>query len=177
MRKVSKTSVLWVCAIIGFILTLYMVEASAEVSVHNGGYGTFDMKKYDEITVNKVLANGDTECIGAYNRYYFADFLFVICFGIFQCMISNAVYRKIKVSYRRIAIGFPIARGIFDIVENILLLITINNYPQINNKVITIASIATQSKIWCIRIWVVLILLGLIYNIGKRIILKHDEVV
>ena len=49
MQKINKTTILWICAVIGFIFTLYLVEASsfssAEVAVHNGGYGTFDMKK------------------------------------------------------------------------------------------------------------------------------------
>ena len=172
MRKINKTGVLWICAVIGFIVTLYMVEASsfgsAAVAVHNEGYGTFDMKKYDYASVTDVLANMDSEGIRVYQKYYFADFLFIICFGLIQCMISSAVYKKNKLIYRRIAIGVPIARGIFDVIENVLLFITITNYPKVSNGLIMIASISTQCKLWCIRIWVVMLLIGIVYNICKK---------
>lgn len=169
--------VLWIFVILGFILTLYMVEASSfgssEVALHNEGYGTFDMKKYDTQVVKEVLEQADTECIHVYHKYYLADFLFILFFGLLQGMISNAVYSGNKLIYRRIAVSIPIARGIFDVIENILLLVTINNYPEVNAGVIKVASIATQCKLWCIRIWVVLILVGLLYCIYRRIFAKQ----
>lgn len=173
MRKIRITGVLRMGVVIGFILTLYMVEVSsfgsAAVAIHNGGYGTFDMKKYDYVSVVQVLSHMDLECVTAYQRYYLADFLFVICFGLLQCMTSTAVYRKNKKVYRRIAIGLPIARGIFDVIENVLLLITIGNYPKINRGLVAVASISTQCKLWCIRIWIGMLLVGIIYNIYKKI--------
>lgn len=173
MRKVSKKGVLRVCVIIGFFLTLYMVEAgsfgSAEVALHNGGYGTFDMKKYDAEVVAEVLAYADSEYVNVSYKYYFADSLFIIFFGLFQCMLSAAVYGKNKVICKRFAIAVPIARGFFDLVENILLLKTIHDYPKINNGLIATASVSTQCKLWCIRIWAVTLILGIGYHICKRI--------
>ena len=172
MQKRRGKGLLWAGVVIGFFIALYLVESdtfgSAAVAVHNGGYGTFDMKSYDEKIVAQVLAQADAECREAYYRYYGMDFVFILFFGLLQYMLSGAVYRNTKAVLKWIAVGVPIARGIFDMVENLLLLITISRYPDINSGMIRAASVSTQCKLWCIRIWVVFILGGLSYNAFRK---------
>ena len=90
MQKRRGKGFLWAGVVIGFFIALYLVESdtfgSAAVAVHNGGYGTFDMKSYDEKIVAQVLAQADAECREAYYRYYGMDFLFIL---FLICFTSN----------------------------------------------------------------------------------------
>lgn len=66
----------------------------------------------------------------------------------------------------------PLLRGVFDFVENTLLLIVLYSYPKKLPNVVHISSMATQSKLLMIKIWGVLTLVGiagkLIYPIFTR---------
>lgn len=173
METKKKKILLWVIAVSAFVVSLYLVEASpfgsAAVAAHNGGYGTFDMKSYNPDIVQSVLEKADADYLSVCNRYYLADFLFIACFGLFQCFISTAVYGKDRSIMKRIAVAVPIARGVFDIVENSILLFTINTYPQINPGSVTIASVSTVCKLWCIRIWVILVAVGILFSVYRKL--------
>lgn len=165
------------CAIIiiGFFLILYWVEESSQVvEQYNGGYGTFDMKTYDFQTVETVLASMSPEGYQISYRYYIGDSLFIVFFGLLQCMISRIVYHTLKSRIQFVSILFilsiiiPILRGIADIIENIMLVHTLMRYPVINKSIIEIATIATQVKLGCIKFWVLFMIVGLLL----RIILK-----
>lgn len=177
MKKFSSR-LFYTIIIIGFLLTLYWVEgsnwSSQAVAQYNGGYGTFDMKKYDVHVVERVLASMAPEGYTVSYQYYIGDYLFVIFFGVFQCMISRMVYHSIKSKSQVgnimsiLLIIIPILRGISDIIENSILLYTLISYPTINETMIHVATIATQTKLGCIKLWVLLVIMGLI----MRMILK-----
>lgn len=181
LRKTSKkfsVKLFYAIIIIGFLLMLYWVEdskwSSRAVAEYNGGYGTFDMKTYDVHTTEMVLASMAPEGYQISYRYYMGDYLFVVFFGLLQCMISKSVYNSLKSKTQSayiiftLSIAIPILRGIADIVENTILVYTLLRYPIINKTMIEVATIATQIKLGCIRIWAFLIIVGLFI----RIILK-----
>lgn len=160
-RNNKRKVCIWIVMVVGFLLSLYWVEASSwgsmAVARYNNGYGTFDMKDYDFETVKETLENTNTVGFVAYYKYYVADFVFLVFFGFLQCRISHTVYKKIHIyqnkAVKTVVLGIPILRGIFDIAENSLLLITIAVFPKMNAGMVSAASFSTQCKLWCIRIW------------------------
>lgn len=171
MKKYSRW---FLCAIIiiGFLLTLYWVGfsnwSSQAVARHNGGYGTFDMKKYDVQTVENVLASMDSDGYKASYRYYVGDYLFIGFFGLIQCMISRMIYDPLKSKVRMarmilmLSILIPILRGVADLIENTILVTALLHYPNINANMIHVAIVATIIKLSCIKVWGFLIIIGLI---------------
>lgn len=161
--------------IVGFFLVLYWVEGSGwssqAVAQYNGGYGTFDMKTYDVHVVETVLASMKAEGYQISYRYYMGDYLFVIFYGALQCMISQMIYHSLKTRIQLgntlalLSIIIPIVRGIADIIENTMLVCTLMRYPTINKAMIEVATIATQIKLGCIKLWGVLVLTGLIIRV------------
>lgn len=177
----------YVIIIISFFLTLYWVGgsnwSSQAVAQYNGGYGTFDMKTYDVHTVERVLASMAPEGYKISYRYYLGDYLFTVFWGLLQCLISRIVYHSLK-SKNQVAfiiftlpIVIPILRGIADIIENTMLVYTLMRYPEMNTVIIEIAKIATQIKLSCIKIWELLVAIGLIMQLivkGKCMVYKKE---
>lgn len=181
MKKTNKF--VNVIIIIGFLITLYWVEVSPwgsqAVARYNAGYGTFDMKNYDVSGVEYVLGNMEEEGFQVYYNYYLGDYLFIPFLGIIQAIISNKIYRSSKVNMPIKSVGYwfstvvIILRGIADFIENTLLLVALMRYPNIDTILINIASLCTQVKLLCIRIWLLSILIGIIIKgiegIGKML--------
>ncbi|WKY43547.1 hypothetical protein Q5O14_13000 [Eubacteriaceae bacterium ES2] len=158
-----------------FLILLYWVEggswSSRAVAKYNDGYGTFDMKSYDVNTVEKVLSSMTPEGYRISYRYYVGDYLFTVVWGLLQCMISGSVYSSLNYSKNvtfvlfTLAIALPILRGIADIIENTLLVVTLKHFPIINTKIIETAAMATKIKLGSIKTWALLILVGVIMRI------------
>ncbi len=174
MKQIIKNKKVYRIVItIAFLLSFYWVEfsswGSSEVEKHNDGYGTFDMKSYDAEIVARQLECMPPDLLESYNKYYFADFGFVLFFGMFQCMISGMLFSKNGNLWERavriIMICVSIGRGVFDCIENSLLMITIKSYQTVHTDFIQTASVSTQSKLWCIRIWAAFFAAGFIYRI------------
>lgn len=149
-----------------FLIALYLVEFSPysarEVAKYNGGFGTFDMKKYDYATVSFVLSKMEPGGKAATVHYYAADYIFVLFFGLFQGYVVYLLYHHFGVRACFLAVTIPIMRGIFDIIENTLLLHTVLHYPRINEMVVRIASLCTAGKLFMIKLWVIEVLIGFI---------------
>lgn len=153
-----------------FLISLYFVEAgfcgSRVVAKYNNGFGTLDMKKYDVLSVQKVLSTMSRKGIEVYKLYYLMDYIFILFFGVFQIMLIYDVYsfnenRLIKT----VIIGIPILRALCDMIENAVLLRTLFTFPKVNEIAISISSFFTQTKLWCIKVWGLLLFIGLIGRI------------
>ena len=176
----KKKYVVWGLILL-FIISLYWVNfspwSSAALQHYNNGYGTFDMKSYDVQKVYTVLSDMQPQGFTIYERYFIGDFLFVIGFGGVQILLSLAAYSWTKARWiKGVAIGVPIARGIFDVIENVLLLIVLLGYPTQYPDMIKIASIATTMKLAMIKIWIGLVLVGLVIRAGRNILTKKTAI-
>lgn len=152
-----------------FLVSLYLVEAgfcgSLVVAKYNGGFGTVDMKHYDVKTVQNALSPMNEKGIAVYKLYYLMDFIFILCFGAFQLMLINDVYSFERSRLIKIFIfGIPVFRGICDIIENAILLWTLHTYPRINELAISISAKFTWAKLMSIRVWVLVIVIGLVWR-------------
>lgn len=179
MKKFSS-GLFYAIIVIGFISLLYWISGSSHaVAQYNGGYGTFDMKNYDVHVVENVLASMSPEGFQASYQYYIADSLFIVFFGVLQCMISNLIYSSLKTKFKgagilvALSIMIPILRGIADMIENTILVSTLIKYPIIHKIMIEAAVIATNIKLGCIKVWVFFIIAGVLI----RIIVKYKCIV
>jgi len=153
-----------------FFISLYFVEAgvcgSSVVAKYNNGFGTLDMKKYNVLSVQKVLSAMSCEGITVYKLYYLMDYIFIPFFGAFQIMLIQDVYsfnanRMVKV----VIIGLPIIRGLCDMIENTILVRTLFTFPKVNEIAISISAFFTQMKLWCIKGWGLLVFIGVIWRV------------
>lgn len=177
MKKTNK--LLYFFIIIGFLLTLYWVEASPwgsnAAAQCNGGYGTFDMKNYNVDSVTQILEGMTEEGFYIYYHYYIGDYIFIIFFGLLQAIILKGIFGKLGADIllgrwvHFFAMGITVLRGVVDFMENTLLVITLMQYPVIHKEMIHIASLCTQIKLWCIRLWLLSVLLGMIMRIVSGI--------
>ena len=66
------------------------------------------------------------------------------------------------------AVGVPIARGVFDSIENTLLLRVLLTYPVEQIQLVQVARVFTSLKLTMIGIWVALFILGILIKITKK---------
>lgn len=166
-----KKYVVWRIVLL-FIITFYWVEfspwSSTALQSYNNGYGTFDMKSYDANRVYTVLGQMSSKGFTIYKNYLIGDFLFIIGFGGVQILLSLYAYKWAKAKWiHPIMIGVPVARGLFDIIENILLLSVLLLYPMQHPMIVTIAGMATSMKLCMIGIWGGLFILGIVIKTYK----------
>lgn len=185
----KKSIIKWIAIVAFFIVSLFFVEngiaGSSVVSQYNDGYGTFDMKSYNANSVTDILSRMDTQGLSIYKWYYFFDFIFIIAFGLFQCAVSISIFKWLKIKNAKLIVCIiPLVRGIADLIENLLLLITlfsvssvattnfgtiINFSTAINGNLITVASFATSIKLFMIELWIAEIILGIFGSIIIKI--------
>lgn len=167
----SKAVFIWgiILSIGAIILMEYSPWGSHALEQYNSGYGTFDMKSYNTETVYRVLNGMEPEGFTVYRLYFILDFLFIIGFGIFQLRVLSFVLRNFRDNVLvKFILWIPVARGIFDAIENILILVLLAAYPIEMPTLVRVASIATFLKLKCITIWSVCIMLGIIANIAAQ---------
>lgn len=178
MRK--RKSIVGVVLFVLFAISLYLVDysrfGSNEVAKYNDGYGTVDMKSYDSGIVQEVLSGMTQEGIDVYKTYYWLDGIFIIFFGLLQCFISMIIYGFVKKNSMKILVClFPIARGICDIIENMLLYITLCTFPNVDTSLVGVANVFTAMKLLTIRLWILEVLIGIVLEIIMKIDRKRKN--
>ena len=164
-----------------FALAFYLVEigpySASSVADFNNDYGTFDMKSYDSQTVREMMPYFSPEGIHVYKIYYLMDFIFIAAFLILQCYLSLVFFKWCSLRYIKIIVCIiPVLRGVFDIIENAVLLRTLFSYPSVNDVMINFSSYCTQAKLLMIRLWLIEIAIGIILLIAvkiKEMVKKH----
>ncbi|HEX3022295.1 MAG TPA: hypothetical protein VHP81_07880 [Lachnospiraceae bacterium] len=165
--KIKRTIIYWVIITCFFLIALYIVSGSPfssnGVKKFNNGYGTFDMKSYDARIVHQVLGDMKEQGFTVYKQYLVCDFLFIFAYGAFQFSLTRAAFQTWKIGKLSwLLLGIPVARGIADAIENVLLWITLYTFPHENSTLINISSNFTFLKLSLIKVWVVLIIIGFI---------------
>lgn len=175
--KIRTTTIMLLIIILTFGVSLYLVEwssiGSQSLGQYNNGYGTFDMKYYSKEIVSNVLKQMEPEGFVVYKKYFIADYFFILTFGTLQITLLTIVYRWInKKSVLYLICSIPVLRGVCDLVENTLLLIILNEYPKLNDNLIMTSSVATRTKLLMIKIWVIVLVGGIVGGIVK----KHQKI-
>lgn len=118
--------------------------------------------RYDEKTVYQVFDQIGGEGQKAYQHYLLLDYSFITCFLIVMLALSFRI--AADPVQRNILIFLASARALCDILENTLLMVLINNYPQQNMLLATVCSWSTTIKFIFMFLWLGMLIFVWILN-------------
>ena len=156
-----------ITSIVLFVFALYLTELSPfsgrAVALINGGYGTFDMKKYNADVFADVM--NATSNVGMYWKYYICDFLFTAALLNFMVQMVSGFRGEFINKVKVLSYVLAVIRGMLDISENIILLKQIYSFPEINRMLIDTCNIITRIKFHFMRGWIACFILMFIIQI------------
>lgn len=163
---------IWVTVLgtIGFFVSLILMEftnlGARGIQQYDPGFSLLDMRfKYDANIVYQVFDQIGEQGQQSYKNYLLLDYFFITCFLIVMLALSFRV--TADPLQRNILIVLASARALCDIVENTLLIILINNYPQQNLLLATVCSWSTTIKFVFMFLWVGMLIFALFSNFVK----------
>jgi hypothetical protein len=118
--------------------------------------------RYDEKTVYQVFDQIGGEGQKAYQHYLLLDYCFIACFLIVMLALSFRITEDPM--QRNILICLASARALCDILENTLLMVLINSYPQQNMLLATVCSWSTTIKFIFMFLWLGMLIFIWIFN-------------
>lgn len=109
----------------------------------------------------------------AFNMKYIIpiDFLFPLAYGMFYFITLTLIVKNIGTKMKRpwVIGSIGLVATLFDLLENIMIINLLQSYPQRLEGVATIANIFTQLKAYFNMISMLLILVGLVVIIFKKV--------
>ena len=158
-------SIIKIIGIAGFflcLLTMYLPgHGIQKIGDHDPGFRLLDMQlRYDSIRVHETMKGLGEEGRKAYRDYLMLDFLFIGCFLVVMLTITNSLFATSALI--KIVSCAGILRALFDIVENIMLLLLISNFPIYKHALSIAASRATTLKFLMLYLWLAVVLCRLI---------------
>ncbi|MDO9493003.1 hypothetical protein [Acetobacterium sp.] len=163
---------IWVIVLgtIGFFGCLILMEFTnlgvRGIQQYDPGFSLLDMRlRYDANTIYQVFDQIGEQGQKSYKHYLLLDYCFIACFLIVMLTLSFRV--TADPLQRNILIVMAIARALCDILENTLLIVLINNYPQQNMLLATVCSWATTIKFVFMFLWMGMLILAGIINFCK----------
>lgn len=157
--------------IIGFLMCLFIMYMT-NLGVHgiqkyDPSFQSPDMKFHysiGEITQTFDKIGGAGRAI--YQKYLYLDCVFTLCFVIVMLTITSWLFTGTLI--RNFMFVVCILRALFDILENIFLIIVLRNYPTANVSMITLCSYFTSIKFIFLYIWIfVLIIQIALFGLAK----------
>lgn len=145
-----------IAGIIGFfvcLVVMYLTPYGVHgIRAYDPTFQMPDMKFHysvEQITqaFERIGANGRE----LYQKYLVLDCIFVFCFGILMLTITNRLFTG---SSRNILLVICVLRGIFDILENILLIVVLRYFPMANTQLVSLCSYFTTLKFIMLYIWI-----------------------
>lgn len=164
-----------------FMLMYYLINFSpiglVKLTVITGGHSILDMEM-GGYSVNQ--AYDILEALGEEGRNFEMkyivplDFPFPLAYGSFYflliSLLTKNIFKKMKRPWLIGLIGF--CATLFDWLENVMIIQLLNNYPQRIEDVATLANIFTRLKSTFTMISMLLIVLGCIVLLVKRILTR-----
>lgn len=153
---VFRIIVFTICVAALFCMDFFKI-GDAGFKVYSGGASTPDMQfGYKPEWLFGIINTLGSEGRLFYLRFLLFDFIFIISFAFTQAEIMKIIMGKVLLAGKwRYVTSLSYLRGIFDAVENILLLVILNNYPAHLNGIATIAGISTKLKFISLALWIV----------------------
>lgn len=160
----KRKKILFVSAIVFTLIFIIILDFTPlgilGLRKENGGHGLFDtMLLYSADEVYDILAVTSGPGLHLYIRchtydYFFMAGLFAVQFLFLQYLISRNKLHRLQPLYI-----FPVGQLFFDIIENILLDVTVRALPQRIDTVVKLASIATVAKWYFVLGYIVTVVL------------------
>ena len=116
---------------------------------------------YSADTVTIMLQNIGADGIRHYLYYFVVDFVFIVLLFLVQLQISKTVSEKNQ-KICRFLVAFAVALSVLDLLEDILLSLTITDKLPVG--VITFTSCITALKFFALFLWCGILLINTLYN-------------
>lgn len=149
-----------IVGISGFFITLsimYLTDLGVRgIRKIDPSFQSPDMKlHYSASQIAETFEKMDAPGRALYQKYLILDCAFAIFLLIVMLMITCLLLNESKLRFVLFAVC--IFRGVFDILENILLLRALGMYPKMNGQ-LAFCSLATTFKFMMLGLWVLLII-------------------
>ena len=166
-----------IISIILLVLALYLVVLSPfsgrAVAQINGGYGTFDMKKYDADLFINVMR--ETSNVDIFWKYYVCDCIFTAAFLNFMIQMVSGFKGEFISKVKVLSYFLAVIRGLLDFSENTVLLNQIYSYPIVNRMLIDTCNTITRIKFLFMRGWFVCFILMCLVQFVKSKLKKRGQ--
>lgn len=116
---------------------------------------------YSANTVTTMLQNIGADGTRHYLYYFAVDFVFIILLFAVQLQISKTMSGKNQ-KICRLLVTFAVARGILDLLEDLLLSLTITKVLPIS--MVSFASCVTALKFIALFLWCGILLINILYK-------------
>lgn len=150
---IQLIKVIGICGFIACLFIMYGTDHGIHgIQMYTRSFRLLDMQfHYSSETVKQTFEQINSGGRSAYQKYLVLDFIFIIFFLITMITTTDAVFGSPHV--RTILYMVCGLRAFFDIVENILLLRMLGQYPLFNKATATICSWFTTFKFIMLYIW------------------------
>lgn len=166
-----------------FRITIFILFVTSIILMNFSPYGVPGLEKYGQSAkyldmvfhytpdfVYSMLDDIGYMGILAHIRVNFIDFLFMFSFFTIQIILTKGILKKVNAGNKLNRVLIPVYLQVAsDILENILLIAVLINYPNEMNTTITVASYITIFKWIALISWVVALAMIVIkYRIKKK---------
>jgi hypothetical protein len=174
LKKKPSDLILLIAALIGIVILLTINIMIFEVIARRVPvYTILDFEfAWNEVQAELILNTWDVLGRGEHAAGVYWDFLYILGYVVPLCTLI--VYFSRRLEDRIATIGLymsltPIVAGIFDLIENINLLIMLNETPNFESFVPLMASISATIKFGSLIVGAIVFLIALVLFIIKKI--------
>lgn len=174
MQRVSTGKVVLAfiipAVIVYFIMLLYTIP---QVSAYAPGINLFDLSPSGysfEYAIKLIDTLGsDGRALYLY-RQLPLDFIYPGLFAVSCSLLLSWLFLKTQKSNSKLFYFcyIPVAAGLFDYFENILIVYILTSYPKVTEVSVSLASTLTIVKSVLTTVFFVLLIIGLILNLKKK---------
>lgn len=156
----------------GFFICLFIIYATKHgikgIRKYNTSFQLLDMRfHYKKWEVYQTLGALEEAGRNAYLRYIVLDFIFISCFLILMITVSTKVV--VWPNVKMILIFLCVLRALFDILENICIILMLTYYPVMIDKWGELCGWFTTFKFIMLYTWLFTLLLIFGIDFRKKI--------
>jgi len=156
--------------VVYFIMLLYTIP---QVSAYAQGIAIFDLlpSGYSFEYAIKLL-----DALGSEGREVYLyrqlplDFIYPGLFAISCCLLLSWIFLKTQKTNSKIfyLCSIPIAAGLFDYFENVLIINILTSYPNVSEFTVSFASVITITKSTLTMIFFLILIIGVLLKLKKK---------
>lgn len=159
-RRFNKIIICRILVILVFILTLLIMRGNeSEFLIYSEGADMLDMRfGYEAKDVYEMFQRLEMEGRFLYIRLLLIDFLFIVSFALIQNYLLKRIMGRCMLNTKwRFMLSLSYLRGLFDIIENILILVLLISFPSRFPRLVTVCSFVTSLKFVMLALWLIAI--------------------
>ena len=173
-KEFPKSKILYILAVVGFLIVLFVeifVFIPIESTISTYGILDYEFAWNADRILTIFVTWGPTGIASQINAIYW-DFLFIFGYVSLAFSLIVLVFQRSNEQIQTIGKYIPITpilTGVFDIIENVFLLIMASNLGSVNDSYSIIASLSASLKFG-------LLIVGIIFFIGALILIIFHKI-